>query len=55
MAHLLKAFHITAHTGTCRVEYSAIATSSADAALDAADLFGDVPCSVTVKPLQVFR
>jgi hypothetical protein len=55
MVYKLTAFHITARTGTSRVEYSAIATSSIDAALDAADLFGDEPCSVTVTPLRVTR
>lgn len=46
-------FQVTAHTGSQRLHYSVIAASSVDAALDAAALFGDEPCSVTVKPLKV--
>lgn len=36
-----------------RVEFSAIARSSFDAAIYATELFGDEPCKVNVKPLTV--
>jgi hypothetical protein len=42
-------FTITARTATGqRITYSALAACSADAARDAADLFGDTPCGITV-------
>lgn len=50
--HLMESFQITAHNGKRYLRYAALATSSVDAALAAADLFGDEPCSVTVTPLQ---
>lgn len=48
----MESFQITAHNGKRYLRYAALATSSVDAALAAADLFGDEPCSVTVTPLQ---
>lgn len=48
-------FQVTAYTSSERVQYSAIAESSVDAALDAADLFGGEPCHIFVKPLKVTR
>jgi hypothetical protein len=51
----MKAFQITAHNGARFVRYSAIAACSVDAAIDAADLFGEEPCSITVTPLQVAK
>jgi hypothetical protein len=55
MESRLKPFRVTARTATSCIHYSAIATSSANAAIDAAELFGDEPCSVTVTPLQATR
>jgi hypothetical protein len=48
-----QAFQVTAYTCSQRMQYSAIAESSVEAALDAVDLFGDEPCSIFVKPLKV--
>lgn len=44
----MNCFTITARTATTSITYSALAASSADAALDAAELFGDTPCGITV-------
>jgi hypothetical protein len=41
-------FRITARTPTHCIRYSALAPSSSQAALDAAELFGDTPCGITV-------
>jgi len=51
----MKKFQITARTAASCIHYSALAFSSFDAALAAADLFGDEPCSISVKPLKVSR
>jgi hypothetical protein len=51
----MKSFQITAHNGKWRFHYTALASSSFEAAANAAGLFGDEPCGITVKPLQVTR
>jgi hypothetical protein len=47
------AFHVCAFDGQVRVQYSAIALSSCDAAMYAFELFDDEPCKVNVTPLTV--
>lgn len=44
----MKTFQITVRTATRCTTYSALAASSSQAAIDAADLFGDAPCGITV-------
>jgi hypothetical protein len=44
----MKPFTITARTAAHCIRYSALAMSSIDAAIAAADLFGDTPCGITV-------
>lgn len=44
----MKPFQITVRTGTACRQYTAIADSSADAAIAAAELAGDTPCGITV-------
>jgi hypothetical protein len=47
----MKTFHITVRSATGCIRYSALARSSSQAALDAAELFGDAPCGISVKAL----
>jgi hypothetical protein len=51
----MKPFHITARTATHCIRYGAIARSSIQAALDAAELFGDTPCGITVTATRPCR
>lgn len=44
----MKSFQITVRTATSCTTYSALAATSCDALMDAADLFGDAPCGITV-------
>ena len=44
----MRPFIITARTPTCCVTFSALAHSSADAALLTVQLLGDQPCGITV-------
>lgn len=41
-------FQITVRTAAGRTIYSALAATSSDALMDAAELFGDTPCGITV-------
>ena len=43
-------FQIAVRTATMRTRYSAPAASASDAWSNAADLFGDIPCGITVTP-----
>jgi hypothetical protein len=51
----MEIFRITARTAAHCISYSALASSSSQAALDAAALFGDTPYGITVTPLQVSK
>lgn len=44
----VKPFQITVRTDTACMRYTALAVSSPDAAVHAAELFGDIPCGITV-------
>lgn len=46
-------FLIKACTANGSVTFSAIARSSAEAAMLSTELLGDQPCGITVTPLQV--
>lgn len=44
----MKIFFITTRTITHYTRYTASAVSSSQAAIDAAEMFGDTPCGITV-------
>lgn len=46
-------FIVTVRTGASSTTFPALAPSSSDAYADAADLFGDTPCGITVMPGRV--
>lgn len=46
----MRAFDVTVRTNSHSMSYTAPAKSSSDAWMAAAELHGDVPCGVSVKP-----
>lgn len=43
-------FTVTVRTSASRTTFTTLASSSGDAYESAADLFGDMPCGITVLP-----